>query len=138
MNGLHDVVVALQWVQRNVHYFGGDPTRGVCTLSMATGYVSSPLGCIVTLAGQSSGSYLSCTLSVSPLAKGLFKRCVVGRLYVRGGETLLCTVCVVGRPCSMLSLTGVWCGRVVMQSGPCIQGPPGAIRVRVSRPTRCN
>jgi len=69
MNGIHDVIVALQWLQRNLQAFGGNPAE-------------------VTLFGQSSGSYLSCTISVSPLARGLLSR-------------------------------------AILQSGPCIGGPPG-------------
>ena len=69
MNGIHDVVVGLQWVQKYIKYFGGDPKR-------------------VTLAGESSGGYLTCTLCVSPTAQGLFQRAII-------------------------------------ESGPCIGGPPG-------------
>eukprot|EP00658_Telonema_sp_P-2_P085219 TRINITY_DN9671_c0_g7_i1.p1 TRINITY_DN9671_c0_g7~~TRINITY_DN9671_c0_g7_i1.p1 ORF type:complete len:559 (-),score=75.67 TRINITY_DN9671_c0_g7_i1:112-1788(-) len=58
MNGINDVRVGLEWVREYIQYFGGDPTR-------------------VTLAGQSSGSYLSCTLSVSPLATGLLDRVIL-------------------------------------------------------------
>ncbi|KAL4707350.1 hypothetical protein ACJJTC_005279 [Scirpophaga incertulas] len=54
-NGLRDIVTFLQWVQRNVHYFGGDPDD-------------------VTLAGQSAGSSSAHLLSLSPVTKGLFKR----------------------------------------------------------------
>ena len=69
MNGVNDVIVALRWLQRNLPAFGGSPTE-------------------VTLFGQSSGSYLSCVISVSPLARGLLSR-------------------------------------AILQSGPCIGGPPG-------------
>eukprot|EP00439_Symbiodinium_sp_Y106_P080831 s640_g19.t1 len=58
MNGIRDIATALRWLQRFVPYFGGDPNR-------------------VTLFGQSSGSYATCTLSVAPEAKGLFQRAIL-------------------------------------------------------------
>lgn len=53
LNGMHDVIVALQWVQQHIHSFGGDPDR-------------------VTFAGHSTGGTITCVLGVSPLAAGLF------------------------------------------------------------------
>jgi para-nitrobenzyl esterase len=57
MHGIGDQIVALEFVRRHIAKFGGDPTR-------------------VTIGGQSSGSSAVCTLSVSPLAKGLFHQAV--------------------------------------------------------------
>ena len=56
--GLMDAVAALEWVQRNIGQFGGDPAK-------------------VTVFGQSAGSMAVSCLQASPLTKGLF-RAVIG------------------------------------------------------------
>jgi para-nitrobenzyl esterase len=52
-----DQIAALEWIQRDIAAFGGDPKN-------------------VTIAGQSSGSLSVSMLMVSPLAKGLFHRAI--------------------------------------------------------------
>lgn len=55
--GFMDQIAALQWIQRNIHVFGGDPGR-------------------ITIFGQSSGGTSVWALMMSPLAKGLFHRAI--------------------------------------------------------------
>ena len=55
--GLMDQIAALEWIQRNIAVFGGDPK-------------------CVTIAGQSSGAMSVSMLMASPLARGLFERAI--------------------------------------------------------------
>jgi para-nitrobenzyl esterase len=63
--GLRDMIAALEWVQRDIAVFGGDPKN-------------------VTLFGESGGAYSTAALMASPLAAGLFHRaiCQSGHMHV--------------------------------------------------------
>src|SRR6266568_1625211 len=61
--GLFDMISGLQWVQRNIAAFGGDPARA-------------------TIFGESAGGIAVSMLCASPLAKGLFQ----GAISQSGGS----------------------------------------------------
>lgn len=55
--GILDMIAGLQWVQKNIGAFGGDPTK-------------------VTIQGESAGAAAVSILCASPLAKGLFRAAI--------------------------------------------------------------
>jgi para-nitrobenzyl esterase len=56
-NALHDLILALEWIQANIHAFGGDPTH-------------------VTIGGESGGAKLTGTLMGIPSAQPLFHQMI--------------------------------------------------------------
>jgi para-nitrobenzyl esterase len=67
--GLLDQIAALQWVQKNIDKFGGDPSR-------------------VTIFGQSAGGESILIHLASPQSKGLFSQAIVesGTFWTNGAE----------------------------------------------------
>ena len=55
--GTLDIIEALQWVQKNISHFGGDPDN-------------------VTIFGESAGAFNVLSMMASPLAKGLFAKAI--------------------------------------------------------------
>jgi len=68
--GLMDQIAALQWVQRNIRAFGGDPGN-------------------VTIFGESAGGYTVNLLMISPAARGLFHRAICESGLGRGPKAYL-------------------------------------------------
>lgn len=61
--GLLDQIEALQWVRRNIHAFGGDPSN-------------------VTIAGESAGALSVMYLMAAPPARGLFAKAIAESAYM--------------------------------------------------------
>jgi para-nitrobenzyl esterase len=58
MNGILDMIAALDWVKENAHHYGGDASK-------------------VTIAGESAGAEAVCNLLVSPVAAGKFESAII-------------------------------------------------------------
>lgn len=65
--GILDMVASLQWVQRNIEAFGGDPDN-------------------VTIFGQSAGAMAITSLMTSPLTEGLFHRAIAQSIMGGGAS----------------------------------------------------
>ena len=56
--GTLDTIMALRWINENIHHFGGDPEN-------------------VTVFGESAGGHNSAAIFASPLAQGLFHKVII-------------------------------------------------------------
>lgn len=86
--GIQDDIAALQWVQRNIAAFGGDPAK-------------------VTIGGQSAGAGSVGFLSTSPLAKGLFRAAIAESHARYPRDTELRYLSVSWRPLKSAEAAGV-------------------------------
>ncbi|MFD4640272.1 carboxylesterase/lipase family protein [Lentzea sp. NPDC058436] len=84
--GLRDQQAALEWVQRNIRQFGGDPRN-------------------VTLFGSSAGGLSTCAQLTSPRARGLFHRAII-----QSGP------CQLGLPAGEGRVQHVWAARSDVES----------------------
>ena len=88
MYAIQDQRLAMQWVQRNIRNFGGDPNQvhpsrsfsffyvsnsssRVESFSLGKSHVSSELKQVV-IAGESAGCFSVCAHLASPASRGLF------------------------------------------------------------------
>ena len=97
--GLLDQVAALQWVQRHIARFGGDPGN-------------------VTIFGQSAGAESVLALFTSPLAKGLFHKGIAQSPYGVPAHTLAQARASAAKVASALRLNGAQASAAQLRAVP--------------------